>query len=99
MMVKVSRLRRGILMIAISVLLALIVAVPKAASGQSPGTNQGTTGEDVNTNQDQDITVMTRNLYLGADLGPVVAAAATGDPSVILPANSLAWKNVKATNF
>jgi hypothetical protein len=101
MMVKASPFRRGILMIAIGVLLALIVAIPKAASGQSPATNQSTAANDVNTNQDQDITVMTRNLYLGTDLDPVVEAVrnANTNPNGVVLANSVAWNNVKHTNF
>jgi hypothetical protein len=48
MMVKASLFRRVILLMAISVLLALIAAVPKA-SGQGPGTNQSTAGDDATT--------------------------------------------------
>ena len=45
------------------------------------------------------IPVMTRNLYLGADLDPVFAASATGDGRAIIAATTDAWQNVKATNF
>jgi hypothetical protein len=45
------------------------------------------------------IPVMTRNLYLGADLDPVFAASATGDGRAIIAATTTAWQNVKATNF
>ena len=48
---------------------------------------------------DQDITVMTRNLYLGADLQEASAAAVSGDPEAIIAADSAAWNNVKKTNF
>jgi hypothetical protein len=48
MMVKASLFRRVILLMAISVLLALIAAVPKT-SGQGPGTNQSTAGDDATT--------------------------------------------------
>jgi hypothetical protein len=47
-MVKASLFRRAILVMAICVLLALIAAVPKA-SGQSPGANQSTAGDDATT--------------------------------------------------
>jgi endonuclease/exonuclease/phosphatase family metal-dependent hydrolase len=42
---------------------------------------------------------MTRNLYLGADLDPVVAAASTGDPLALIQAVSATWANVVATDF
>jgi endonuclease/exonuclease/phosphatase family metal-dependent hydrolase len=45
------------------------------------------------------IPVMTRNLYLGADLSPVFEAAAKGDGPGIVQATTTAWQNVKATNF
>src|SRR5829696_7675681 len=48
MMVKASLFRRAILVMAISVLLALIAAVAKA-SGQGPGANQSTAGDDATT--------------------------------------------------
>ena len=48
MMVRASPFRRAILVMAISVLLALIAAVPKA-SGQGPGTHQSTAGDDATT--------------------------------------------------
>ena len=45
------------------------------------------------------ITVMTRNLYLGADMESVVRAACTGDPSALVNAASIAWATVVKTNF
>src|SRR5262245_42105350 len=45
------------------------------------------------------VTVMSRNLYLGTDLDPAVAAVASGDPTAIVQAVSQAWANVGATNF
>jgi endonuclease/exonuclease/phosphatase family metal-dependent hydrolase len=47
----------------------------------------------------RDVTVMSRNLYLGADLDPAIAALSTGDPSVFIPVLSQSWATVKATNF
>ena len=41
--------------------------------------------------------VMTRNLYLGANLDPLIAALATGQNP--LPAASSAWATVQATDF
>lgn len=45
------------------------------------------------------VTVMTRNLYLGADLSPAIAAILSGDPNEIPPAVSGVWASVQATNF
>jgi endonuclease/exonuclease/phosphatase family metal-dependent hydrolase len=45
------------------------------------------------------VTVMTRNLYVGADIAPLGGAIATGDPSAILGAVSTFWAGVLSTNF
>jgi endonuclease/exonuclease/phosphatase family metal-dependent hydrolase len=45
------------------------------------------------------IPIMSRNLYLGADLSPVFAATAKGDGAGVVQATTDAWQNVKATNF
>jgi hypothetical protein len=46
-----------------------------------------------------DIPVMTRNLYLGADLDPVVAAAGKNDPLAVFDAVSKAWATILGTNL
>ncbi len=47
----------------------------------------------------RDFTVMSQNLYLGTDLNPIIAALGTGDPNVFIPAVSLGWQQVVASNF
>jgi endonuclease/exonuclease/phosphatase family metal-dependent hydrolase len=42
---------------------------------------------------------MTQNLYVGADLGPAVAAVASGDPEAIVAAVSETWAKVQFTDF
>ena len=42
------------------------------------------------------ISVMTRNLYLGAELGPILAAQT---PIQLIEASTFAWSNVLATDF
>lgn len=44
-------------------------------------------------------TFMTRNLFLGADLNPAIAAIIAGDPNEILTEVGAAWANVQATDF
>ena len=45
------------------------------------------------------VTVMTRNLYVGVDLLPAIAAIAGGDPEQIVAAVSETWAKVKFTDF
>src|SRR5262245_22709921 len=47
----------------------------------------------------REVTVMSRNLYHGADLEPAIAAVATGNPQVFIPAISQMWAKVRATDF
>jgi hypothetical protein len=102
---------KRLITIALSIILALVVAAPMA-SGQSSDTTQSTHVEaptrglsttlaaapDQPTDS-QHITVMTRNLYLGADLTQTIAAIFSGDHSAITDATTAAWASVVATNF
>ena len=45
------------------------------------------------------IKVMTRNLYLGTDIDPLVGALASGNPGLIAAASTQAWNNIAATDF
>lgn len=47
----------------------------------------------------RNVTVMTRNLYVGADLDPAAAAVASGDPLAIIGAVSTTWTHILGTNF
>jgi len=50
-------------------------------------------------NKTKDVTVMTQNLYFGADLAPAIAALASGDGAAIVGAVSATYTKVVATNF
>ena len=63
-------------------------SISASAAGQTPGLPT-----------DQPIKVMTRNLYLGADLEQATAAAISGNPEAIIAAATAALANVKKTNF
>jgi endonuclease/exonuclease/phosphatase family metal-dependent hydrolase len=47
----------------------------------------------------REVTVLSRNLYHGANLEPAIAALATGNPAVFIPAVSEVWAKVRATDF
>ena len=62
---------------------ALCLAIVPAASADGP----------------KPVKVMTWNLYYGFDDGPVVAAAMSGDPALVVGAATEAWRQVHATDF
>src|SRR6266540_2999172 len=74
--------------IALCAVLALCLLVPTAAQAASGDTTGTKTGHVAN--------VMTRNLYLGADLGPAIAAP---DLNTFVEANGGILRQVTATNF
>ena len=74
---------------ALAVFLAAAAAVPEAARAEKPDDHGG----------DRRVTVMTRNLYLGADVSPAITAIAGGDPDAIVAAVSQVWANVRFTDF
>ncbi len=46
-----------------------------------------------------DVTVMSRNLYIGADLGPVLAAGQSGNQGAIVGAIGAFWRDVQLRDF
>jgi len=46
-----------------------------------------------------EVIVMSRNVYLGANLNPVIGAIATGNPATISAASAAAYQDVVASNF
>lgn len=62
---------------------ALCLAAAPAASADGP----------------KPVKVMTWNLFYGFDDGPVIAAAMTNNPELIVPAATEAWRQIHATNF
>jgi endonuclease/exonuclease/phosphatase family metal-dependent hydrolase len=102
---------KRLITIALSIILALVVAAPMA-SGQNSDTTQSTNVEGSTRGlptslaagpdrlaDSQQITVMTRNLYLGADLDQAIAAIFSGNPDAIVDAATATWASVVATNF
>lgn len=69
-------------------LLVVAIAAPPVGAAPSPqASNAGT------------VTVMTRNLYVGADLAAAVEAILSGDPGAIVAAVSEVWAKVQFTDF
>jgi Endonuclease/Exonuclease/phosphatase family len=103
---------KRLITIAFSIILALVVAAPMASGQNSDATTQNTSVEaptpgpppalaaapDRPTDS-QHITIMTRNLYLGADLDQAIAAIFSGNPEIITDAATATWASVVATNF
>jgi endonuclease/exonuclease/phosphatase family metal-dependent hydrolase len=86
--------------ITLNIILVLVVASPMA-SGQSSDTSQSTTSAAApnRPTDSQHITVMTRNLYLGANLDQAILAIFSGDQEAITNAATAVWASVVATNF
>jgi endonuclease/exonuclease/phosphatase family metal-dependent hydrolase len=88
-----TRPRRQSAVIAVAAsALALGTALAPAASVQAGPPDASIPGTPART-----ATVMTRNLYLGAELGPILAALATGNSAAIVGAATQTWNSVQAT--
>ena len=103
-------MRRIVLVLTIALAMVLAGAGVVLAQGSTAPTTSaqeqqsGATGALASsrcssTQAGQPIPVMTRNLYVGADLSPVFAAAAKGDGPGIVQATTDAWQDIEATNF
>jgi hypothetical protein len=88
-----SRPRRrlaGFVAAAAALMLSLTLAPAPASAGPSGG------GSKAAAHKSRTVDVMTRNLYLGADLFPVIGALAT-NPAAVPQAASATWAAVQAT--
>lgn len=77
-------LRRALVTLLPALAGILLSAVPARANDQE---------------QKAPVKVMTWNLFVGFDDGPVVAAAMSGDPELVVEAATEAWRQVHATDF
>jgi hypothetical protein len=87
--------------IAATVLLASGAAFPQSAPAGDANSSSLSQGlcRGKPTTPAPNLPVMTRNLYLGANLDPVVEAAGNGDPGAVIRAVSDAWVMIEKTNF
>jgi endonuclease/exonuclease/phosphatase family metal-dependent hydrolase len=69
----------------VAALVAFLMVVPAAAVSAAPGSS----------NRDREVTVMSRNLYLGASLGPLTEAT----EETTLAAVRAVWAQVQATSY
>jgi endonuclease/exonuclease/phosphatase family metal-dependent hydrolase len=86
--------RRPALTVLLATLLALLAAlVPGSGVQAGPASPPGS----ANASPARTAAVMTRNLYLGADLNPIILALVGGNPSAIVTAATQTWNAVQAT--
>jgi hypothetical protein len=101
-------MRRTVLVLTIALAMVLACAGVVLAQGsttpttpapeqQSSTANALPNGQCSSTKVGPPIPVMTRNIYLGADVDPIFEAASTGGD--VVGATTEAWNTIKATNF
>ncbi|HET9591715.1 MAG TPA: hypothetical protein VFP17_02260, partial [Solirubrobacterales bacterium] len=78
------------------VALALALALPATAAAKGHGDNHGHRPAGHDNGKGKVVGVMTRNLYLGADLGPVIAAENTEQ---VVSASGAVLRDVVANDF
>ncbi len=87
------------------VLLPLLATVLAACGGSEPGAAASASPvsqsavDPGHAGGNKLVTVMSWNLYLGAELGPVFEAATSGDDAVLLAATTAAWAMVVRNDF
>jgi hypothetical protein len=97
-------MRRTTLLI-VAMVAAVLLASGAAFSQSAPAgdSNSSTVSQDLCQGMPgtsaPNLPVMTRNLYLGADLNPFFEAARTGTLEEIIAATTRTWQTVQATNF
>jgi endonuclease/exonuclease/phosphatase family metal-dependent hydrolase len=79
--------------VAVSLLLAALACLAFAGVAQAEIVRESSGAKK---NPGTPVTVMTRNLYLGADLGPAISSSSTAD---FIEANGGILRQVEATNF
>jgi endonuclease/exonuclease/phosphatase family metal-dependent hydrolase len=78
---------------------SLLLSAVLLASAAGCGDDDDDGDTSIPYQDDGKLTVMTRNLYLGAELDPVIAAALGGDVMTFVNATTTAWNAVQANRF
>jgi hypothetical protein len=82
-----------------AVLAVLVIAFLGACSDSNPGPTATTESTFASTAVSGRITVMTRNLYVGADVDAIIAALASGDPATAAAALLEGVEVLRRTDF